>query len=329
MTPKALRVLLIVNPISGTIPKHRIVPYIAQCMENRGITVDIAGTESPGHATVLARKAADENYDGVLACGGDGTVNETARGLVGTNTALGIIPTGSGNGLARHLGIPVDVDRSLRVIAERNIIKADYGTANDKPFFCTFGVGFDAAVSERFARQKRRGVMMYLKSAIDEYIKFNPEEYVIEANGRVLTERAFLVVCCNASQYGNNAFIAPGASVTDGELDLAIVHYGNPLSRAIFGLDLLTGFVGKNALVDIIRVESASIMRKRPGITHIDGDPVPMDSKINIRCIPGTLKMFAPTGATRFKPFVTPTSLFLRDCGIALSHIFTGHNRPF
>lgn len=145
----------------------------------------------------------------------------------------------------------------------------------------------------------------------------------------MLTERAFLVVCCNASQYGNNAFIAPGASVTDGELDLAIVHYGNPLSRAIFGLDLLTGFVGKNALVDIIRVESASIMRKRPGITHIDGDPVPMDSKINIRCIPGTLKMFAPTGATRFKPFVTPTSLFLRDCGIALSHIFTGHNRPF
>ena len=204
------------------------------------------------------------------------------------------------------------MDRSLRVIAERNIIKADYGTANDKPFFSTFGVGFDAAVSERFARQKRRGVMMYLKSAIDEYIKFNPEEYVIEANGQVLTERAFLVVCCNASQYGNNAFIAPGASVTDGELDLAIVHYGNHLSRAIFGLDLLTGFVGKNALVDIIRVESASIMRKRPGITHIDGDPVPMDSKINRRCIPGSLKMFAPTGATRFKPFVTPTSLFLR-----------------
>lgn len=329
MTRDTLRVLLVVNPISGTISKHKIVPYIVRRLERSGIAVDMAGTEYPGHATALARKAASEGYAGVLACGGDGTVNETARGLSGSDTALGIIPTGSGNGLARHLGIPVDIDRSLRVIGERHIINADYGTANGQPFFCTFGVGFDAAVSERFARQKRRGVMMYLKSAIDEYIKFNPEEYIIEANGRILTERAFLVVCCNASQYGNNAFIAPDASVTDGELDLTIVHYGNPLSRAIFGLDLLTGFVGKNALVDIIRVKSATIKRRKRGLTHVDGDPMPMASEIDIQCIPGALKMFAPTGATRFKPLVTPTSLFLRDLGITLGNIFMGRSRPY
>lgn len=313
---------LIVNPISGTVSKLRMVPTIVRRLDAAGIDFEICETEGPGHATELAAEAARSGiFNGVLACGGDGTVNEAACGLCGTDIPLGIIPAGSGNGLARHLGIPVDTDRSLRVIAERNIINADYGIANNTPFFCTFGVGFDAAVSERFARQKRRGVMMYLKSAIDEYVKFHPEEYVIEAEGQILTERAFLVVCCNASQYGNNAFIAPDASVTDGLLDLAIVHAGNPLSHAILGLDLLTGFIGKNALVDIIRVKSATIHRSKSGPTHIDGDPRKMPADIKIGCVPGAIKLFAPTGDTRFKPILTPMSLFFRDCGLAISHL--------
>ena len=213
------RCLLIVNPASGTVSKHRIIPHVLRRLERMGLRCDVAPTRRPGHATELARKAVDDGYELVLACGGDGTVNEIATGLCGTSAAMGIIPAGSGNGLARHLGIPVDIDSSLRVIKKQNIIAADYGTANGRPFFCTFGVGFDAAVSERCARQKRRGIMMYLKTTINEYVRFMPEEYIIEANGRVLTEKAFLVVCCNASQYGNNAFVAPQASVTDGELE--------------------------------------------------------------------------------------------------------------
>lgn len=323
MTATIDKIRLIVNPISGTVSKLRMIPHIVRRLEQAGIDYEICPTEGPGHATQLAAEAvAQGRVGGVLACGGDGTVNETASGLVGSDLPLGIIPAGSGNGLARHLGIPVDVDRSLRVIAERHIISADYGMANQSPFFCTFGVGFDAAVSERFARQRRRGVMMYLKSAIDEYIKFNPEEYVIEAAGRVLTERAFLVVCCNASQYGNNAFIAPDASVTDGLLDLAIVHAGNPFTHARLGLDLLTGFIGKNTLVDIIRVKSASIHRHKAGVAHIDGDPLVMDAHIDISCRPGAINLFAPTGKTRFKPIFTPTSLFLRDCSLAVSRLW-------
>lgn len=318
-----IRLRLIINPISGTVSKLRMIPNISRRLEQAGIDFEICATEGPGHATELAAEAARcGTFDGVLACGGDGTVNEAARGLAGTDVPLGIIPAGSGNGLARHLGIPVDIDRSLRVIAERNIINADYGLANSTPFFCTCGVGFDAAVSERFARQKRRGVMMYLKSAIDEYVKFNPEEYVIEAGGQVLTERAFLVVCCNASQYGNNAFIAPDASVTDGVLDLAIVHAGNPFSHALLGLDLLTGFIGKNALVDIIRVKSASIHRKKAGAAHIDGDPHVMPADISISCVPGSIKLFSPTSNTRFKPLFTPMSLFFRDCGLSVARLW-------
>ncbi len=313
MKNKKRKVRLVVNPASGTTAKHRIARYSADRLIDMGYDVEVVVTEGPGHATALAEEASRLGYYAVVACGGDGTVNEVATALCDSRTALGIIPAGSGNGLARHLGIPVDIDRSLRVIAENNVIVADCGMANGRPFFCTFGVGFDAAVSERFARQRRRGLIMYLKSAIDEYIGYSPEEYEIEVDGRTIVERAFLVVCCNASQYGNNAFIAPDASITDGLLDLTIVHVANPVRQALVGVDLLTGFIGKNALIDTIRVSSATIRRRRPGAAHIDGDPASMSDRIYIRCRRKTLRIFSPTKETRFRPVVTPAVLMLRD----------------
>ena len=284
------RCMMIVNPASGTVSKHRIVPHVCKRLDKLGVRYDVSATRYPGHAVELARKAAADGYDVVIAVGGDGTVNEVATGLVGSTTALAIVPTGSGNGLARHLGIPVDVDSSIRVLAKKNVITADYGTANDRPFFCTFGVGFDAAVSERCARQKRRGILMYLKNTVNEYINFSPEEYVIEANGQVITDRAFLVVACNASQYGNNAFVAPEASVTDGELDITIVHAGNVITQAFVGVDMLTGLIGKNALVDTIRTKSAVIRRTDTGAAHLDGDAIEMPPVIEIKCHAGKLR---------------------------------------
>jgi len=316
------RCLMIVNPASGTVSKHRIVPHICHRLDSLGINYTISNTRYPGHAKEIAAKAADDGYDIVIAVGGDGTVNEVASGLVGTSTALAIIPTGSGNGLARHLGIPVDIDSSISVIAKNNIIDTDYGTANDRPFFCTFGIGFDAAVSERCARQKRRGILMYLKNTFDEYINFSPEKYTIEANGQVITDRAFLIVACNASQYGNNAFVAPDASVTDGELDITIVHAGNIISQAFVGVSMLTGFIGKNALVDMIRTSSAVIRRTDSGAAHIDGDAIEMPPVIEIKCHKGKIKILSPTKSTRFIPFVTPTYLFFRDMILSVRHLF-------
>lgn len=322
-----MSLLLIINPASGRVSKHRIIPHIYSKMKRLGFDFETTFTRAPGHARELAAEAASKGFDGVLACGGDGTVNEIAQGLTGTSTALGIIPTGSGNGLARHLGIPVDIDRSLAVIAENNIIEADYGTANDTPFFCTFGVGFDAAVSERCARERRRGILMYLKNTIGEYLKFSPEEYVIEVNGHILTERAFLVVCCNASQYGNNAFIAPQASITDGELDITIVHAGNFFTQAAMGVDMLTGLIRKNAYIDVIRTPHARIIRKRSGAAHADGDSVQMPAEIDVRCHHGCLRVFAPTKSTAFKPIITPASLFLRDIALGLRHLWPTHGQ--
>lgn len=316
--------LLIINPASGTVSKHRIVPRLYRKMLRMAVDFDIAFSRGPGHVHELAAEAAEKSYYGVIACGGDGTVNEAATGLIGTATALGIVPTGSGNGLARHIGIPIDIDLSLKIIAENNIINADYGTANGVPFFCTFGVGFDAAVSERCARENRRGALMYLKNSFTEYIKFHPEEYQIRVGNQILTERAFLVVCCNASQYGNNAFIAPQASITDGELDLTIVHAGNLITDALAGVDILTGLVRKNAYINVIRTRSARIVRHRGGAAHVDGDAVTMPLDIDVQCHPAQLRLVSPTSETRFVPLVTPTLLTMRDIGLALWHLFPG-----
>lgn len=313
------RLTLIINPISGTLSKRGADRVIVRYLSDLGYEVDTRYTERPGHAAELAAEASSAGAFGVLACGGDGTVNEVASAIVGTKTVLGIIPMGSGNGLARHIGIPVDLHRSLRVIAEGHIVDCDYGTASGRPFFCAFGVGFDAAVSDRFARQKRRGLMVYLKSTVDEFFRYRPEMYTIEVAGRVITEKAFLVVCCNASQYGNNAFIAPEASIRDGLLDLTVVRAGNALTQAFVGVDMLTGFIGQNALVETMRVSSAVIRRSESGPAHIDGDPVEMGCEIAIKCHPGMLRVFATTGKTRFVPLVTPVSLFVRDCVITAS----------
>lgn len=312
--------LIILNPASGTTSKRKILPIIRRKLDKLNISYEIVGTKYPGHATELAAEAAAQGRPAVLACGGDGTVNEVAKGLLGSNTVLGIIPAGSGNGLARHLGIPIDVSLALNVIASQNVIISDYGTANGRPFFCTFGVGFDAAISERCARQKRRGLLMYLHTMLNECVKFKPEEYKIETGGRIITERAFLVVCCNASQYGNNAFIAPDASVTDGLLDITIVHSDDLLSRAVVGADIVSGNIGKGALSEIIRTDSATIYRKTPGLAHIDGEAITMPETIKIQCHSGQLRIFAASDSTRFVPFITPTKLFFRD----IFHIIKG-----
>lgn len=315
------RLLLIINPISGTDDKEHIERMARKRLSEAGFTVGSAYTCARGDATRLARKAADNGFYGVIAVGGDGTVNETARALSNTNVALGIIPCGSGNGLARHLGIPLDPEKAIDIIAADHIVESDYGSVNQSPFFCTFGVGFDAAVSSNFARQHRRGRLTYLKSAIEEYIKFRPQTYSISANGHVLTENAFLIAVCNASQYGNNAYIAPDADITDGLLDITVVHAGNPLTTALVGVDLFTGYINKNTLINTFRAPSAVIYRQAEGPAHLDGEPVRLTDTIEIKCHPGGLKIFTPGALPKFRPIITPVENVARDIIDAMARL--------
>lgn len=316
------QLLLIINPISGLGSKEGIEPLVRKSLEPLGYRLAIALTSGRGDATRLALEAVDAGFYGVLAAGGDGTVNEVARALCHTPTVLGILPCGSGNGLARHLGIPVDPVAAVRIIAEGHVTDSDFGAVNGRQFFCTFGVGFDAAVSYKFARQHRRGPLSYLRSAIAEYVKYNPQEYTVSANGHVLTERAFLIAACNASQYGNNAYIAPYASITDGELDITIIHAGNPLDTAMVGMDLFTGYINKNTLIDSFRAPAAIIRRQQPGQVHIDGEPLAMDDTLDIRCHPAGLRIFTPEQVTSFRPIITPIENAARDILCSVTRLF-------
>ncbi len=298
--------LLIINPISGTTNKRGLDKRVARRLESLGLEIETAWTTARGDATRLAGRAVAEGYHTVIAAGGDGTVNETARALCGSDVRLGIIPCGSGNGLARHLDIPIDIEGALDIIAADCPVACDYGTVNSQPFFCTFGVGFDAAVSHKFARQRRRGPLSYLHSTFREFVKYHADEYTISANGQLLTERAFLVAVCNASQYGNNAFIAPTASIHDGVLDITVIHSGDPFTRVMVGVELFTGRINSNIIIQTIRTPRATI-RKLPGTVHIDGDVAEMPETVEVECHPSNISIFCdPKGKKRFRPILTP-----------------------
>ena len=309
------QLLLIINPVSGTTSKKGVAERIERRLADAGFDVRTEYTTCAGDATRLARLAVEQGFYGVLACGGDGTVNETAlRAPCNTPVALGIVPTGSGNGLARHIAIPVDVDGSLDVIAADHIASCDYGTVCSRPFFCTFGVGFDAAVSDHFARQHRRGLVTYLQSAVHEFMHYESERYHIEIDGREFTRDAFLVVCCNASQYGNNAFIAPDASIRDGVLDITVVRAAGRLRKAILGFDMMAGFIGKNALVETVRARQAAA-----------GEPPTLGRRLEVECHAGSLRIFTNPRKGNFTPIITPMRMMLNDQALAIRNLFKKH----
>lgn len=309
MNPSEKRILVIINPISGTHSKEGLEDRVTSRLHAAGFAVDCIRTSHSGHGFELARKAADDRYYAVVAAGGDGTVNEVASALRETETILGILPYGSGNGLARHLLTSIDIDHALDIIAKDKPVRSDYGLANGIPFFCTFGLGFDANVSREFANMHQRGISSYLKSAISQFFLYSPIKYKISAtNGagvHSIIVKAFLVAVCNASQYGNNAFIAPGASVCDGLLDLVIIHNGNAIKRAIAGAELFTGRIDHNLLIETIRFKKARISHL-PGPGHIDGDPRMMPETINISCNEGKLLIFSDPDKIKFHPYLTP-----------------------
>ena len=289
------KILVLINPISGTSNKDYLPETIRQKIDTSLFNLSIRFTQRPNHAYQLAKEAATNGYYGVIAVGGDGTVNETASALCGTETALGIVPNGSGNGLARHLGIPLDIAEALTIINSCNIKQYDYCTANQHPFFCTCGVGFDAQVSAKFAKNGKRGPFSYVKSAVLEYLKYRPQSYKIITPDGVITEKAFIIACGNASQYGNNAYITPNADMQDGLIDVTVILPITPFDTAILGILLFSKHIDQDTNIISFRTPRLTIERDNAGVVHLDGEPIEMGSTITINCHPSGLKVFTPT----------------------------------
>lgn len=283
--------LVIINPKSGTRSRAGLPEAIASVL---GDKVEIVYTECAGHATGLARNAAEQGYAKVIAVGGDGTVNETANGLLGTGVPMGIVPFGSGNGLARHLHIPMKRDSALAVVRDGTPVQIDCGTVADRNFFCTMGVGFDAKVSREFAMTKRRGLISYSRIAVNNFLHYKPQEYQIEVDGEICSYKAFIVAVCNASQYGNNAYIAPHASMADGLLDVTIVERGNIGSLAGAGIRLFTHSLDKSHIVHCLQGTNVRILRDSEGPGHIDGEALTLPATLDISCRRGALSIIVP-----------------------------------
>ena len=260
-----------------------------------GVDFTIIPTERAGHAEELARRAAEGGADVVVAIGGDGTVNEVGRGLIGTGAALGIIPCGSGNGLARHLGLSMSTAKAVDVVLEANIIKADYGIINNHPFFCTCGAGFDAFVSMKFAESGRRGPVNYVRTALREVLNYRPETYqLVLDDDRRESYRAFVIACANASQYGNNAYIAPEASLRDGVMDITIVEPFKLTDIPAMSIRLFNKTLDKDSKIRIFKTKRAVIKRASAGVFHVDGDPVMGPAELDVRIVEGGINMVVP-----------------------------------
>jgi YegS/Rv2252/BmrU family lipid kinase len=292
---KRLDIQAIINPISGIGSKCKIPRMIENMAMEKGYTFRAAFTEGPGHAAELAKKAIQDGAGYIYAVGGDGTVNEIAAAMLHSEVVLAIIPKGSGNGLARELHIPLDTQRAIDMTKQFHIIDIDACKANGRIFFSTCGFGFDAAVSKKFAGEKRRGTATYVKNTVTEYLNYKPEIYELYLEDYSFKETAFLVVCANASQYGNNAYIAPHANIRDGKMDITILTPFTPMDIPPLAYQLFTKQIGKNSKIRQIKASQVTIVRQENGLMHLDGEPIMSEKKVDISVIPSALKVFTPT----------------------------------
>lgn len=295
-----MKTLFIFNPYSG---RNRRRPWLAQSIRDfiasRSLDAALTVTDGPGHATQLARDAVQAGHKVVVAVGGDGTMNEVAQGLLNTPTALALVPCGSGNGLALHLGLPRTALGALQLATgvEGRVAAVDTGLANGRPFFNAMGLGLDADVGHRFNRLTRRGLPAYARTAWTALRELRSQRCTIEGEGGRRTLETFLVAVANSDQYGNNARIAPGARVDDGALDLVAIRPVGLWGAANLAARLFLGNI--DASREVVRMRGARFIveRAEPGLIHTDGETHVADARVEIVVQPQSLRVVIPAAS--------------------------------
>ncbi|HRU63577.1 MAG TPA: YegS/Rv2252/BmrU family lipid kinase [Paludibacteraceae bacterium] len=281
----------IINPAAGNKNKNFIPDYIQQLLDLQLFKPEIVFTKYAGEGSLLAKEFVNDGFSHVVAVGRDGTVNEIARSLIHTNTSLGILPIGSGNGLARHLKIPLNIHKAIQLLNNSESINIDYGIVNQRLFFCTCGTGFDAYVATEFAKGRKRGIRAYFEKVLKGYFSYHSQNYRLQGKNIDIEIKAFLLTFANASQWGNNAYIAPKASLQDGKMDISIMSNFPIFALPSIALQLFTKTISNDLFMTTLRTDEITVYRDTPGPFHYDGEPYEEAKEIKIKMIPAGLKV--------------------------------------
>ncbi len=293
-----MKLQFIYNPTSGSNRRNPwLLEELRRCCARTDIQASLAMTERSGHATELALKTMAEGCTHVVAVGGDGTMNEIAQALIGSETCLGLIPCGSGNGLALCLGIPIKPLEALKLLLDgrSRVASIDTGLADGHPFFNAMGIGLDAEISHRFSVLKHRGLFGYLRTALMAFFAHRSFDVrVTDKEGRQLSTRAMMAAVANSNQYGNNALVAPGAKIDDGKLDLAILQPVGPFGAMQVVWGLFNGTLDRFSRMKGLQSSGFVIERNAPGLMHTDGEPHQSGTCITVSVRPRSLRIVVP-----------------------------------
>ena len=290
---KKLRIGFIINPISGTKNKLNYDIKIKKFFIDSSIIPTIELTKKAGDATEIAKLYVSKPFDAIIVVGGDGTINEVVNGIGESGVPMGIVPSGSGNGIARHLGISMILRKALEIIKQGEVQPIDLLCINDKLSVNVSGLGFDALVAHKFQNIEKRGLVSYLKIIVSEFLAYKPQSYSLTIDGKEYNRDAFLISIANSSQFGNNAFISPSSSVSDGEMDICIVKPFLKIESPLVIEQLMTGRLDKGKYLEVIRAKEV-VIKQESEIFHIDGDPFENGRSVNVRIIPSALNMIIP-----------------------------------
>jgi diacylglycerol kinase (ATP) len=294
-----LKVAVIINPISGAGRRRDVARVRAEqaaaLVEKRRLNAEVFVTERPGHARELAQAGLRRGVTTFVAWGGDGTVNEVGSALVGSDATLAIVPSGSGNGLARELGVPLEPVGAFQLVFDGRSRVIDAGELDGHLFFNIAGIGLDARVAHRFAQGglERRGFLRYLQLAAREVASFTPHDYALTADGRDLNVRPLLIAIANSRQYGNGALIAPEAVLDDGKLDLVVVNDMPAWRVLMHAAKLFAGTIAQVPGVSIRKTSRLEIASDVAVEYHVDGEPHVGGQCVSARIHPRALRVMS------------------------------------
>lgn len=284
------KIRFIINPISGVGKKGELPKMIETHLDHTRFDYEIVFTQYRKHAKKIAHEASQSGIDIVCAVGGDGSVHEVGTALIGTQTKLAIIPAGSGNGLARHLGIPLNIPKAIECINDSDFIRMDTVLVNDKPFLGVGGYGLDAVIAKKFDEYHKRGFWSYVKLVMREFWKYNPVNISIDMNGEVKQMPVVLCTIANASEFGNGFVVSPKSDVTDGKIELCILKPFSFWSIPSLVVRFFRKTSHKSRFSEVISFQKAKIQIPHK-MAHYDGEPFDVRQELNVQVVPHSLNI--------------------------------------